>query len=137
MCGELQGEMSCFEHELGPSQFLILATDGLTDNLRDDGGGGVVPVLMRARCFDTVPSSSRECAAELPTVEEIVQFAERSAVAAAGSPAASAATGSGQAFDAAGAVTPLAAASRLTNYLQWVTASKRTEEQVFYQVSGR
>ena len=45
MCGDISGELSYFESTITTSEILILATDGLTDNLREDCMSKIVHLI--------------------------------------------------------------------------------------------
>ena len=134
MCGDISGELSCFESTITTSEILILATDGLTDNLREDCMSEIVHLLVRAPCFDEPQvrpcpwvvrqgGANGEVEGHLPTPEELMQYIHASLPNAILQP-----------LEDFSDVTSLAVTKRLTNYLSWVTGPKRDEEQRYYEV---
>ncbi len=123
MCLGVDGTVEVFTAPVTRDDLIILATDGLTDNLLEAELPALLPLIATAHFFDASPAApcptTLLAPARLPTVDDV-----RDAVASAG-------------FDDMLAVAPHTVAQRLVNYVLWVTAVARALERDFYELELR
>ncbi len=117
MCLGVDGHVWAFESELHGNEFVVLATDGLTDNVSQDEYDRIIPLLMSARAFDAPMLFDCEIITREPPERPTLAFL-RGLV--------------GSNVDPADAITCEAAARRLFNYVEWVTRSYYRQEEVYY-----
>lgn len=125
MCMGLNGAVWPFSARLEARDLLVLATDGLSDNIFTQQLDTIIPSIVRARIFDGVPVNVCDCVhgcdARLPGMADLLEI-----------------IGAGpSSMDALHTVAPEVAALRLTNYLQWVTRSIHAQEQDYYSTRKR
>jgi serine/threonine protein phosphatase PrpC len=113
----LDGHVWAFANEIGANEFAVLATDGLTDNVRHEEFDRIVPLVMSARLFDAPVAFDCESiiqeSPEPPSLSLIRKLT-------AGN------------VDACELLTCVAAARRLSNYVEWVTRIYRRQEERYY-----
>jgi hypothetical protein len=123
MCMGMDGSVSAFSTSVAPHDLVILASDGLTDNIVPGELCVIVPFLICCTYFDNDTGSYSEptmgASPHLPTFDELDRI-----------------TASTKPQDLRD-VTAEVAARRLTNYLHWVTRSVHELEQTYYSQKFR
>lgn len=120
MCIGIDGNIWPFSAEVGAEDLVVLATDGLTDNLHMPEVSSLLPLIVRAQFFDQ-RDPAVECTvvkgrkAHLPTLAEVAE-----------------AVGEGEGLDTLANVLPTTASMRLSNYIRWVTRWMYKQEQEYY-----
>ncbi len=104
-------------HETG---FVLLATDGLTDNVNEEDSSAIIPLIMSSPYFDSIPARPCETLSQpTPHLPSLVELAH----ALDGGP-------QPQALDTVSCAT---AAQRLVNYIDWITQPIQRAENQYYQ----
>ena len=118
MCMGLDGNVVAFSRPAAPNDLVVLASDGLTDNMDPAAQCEIVSLVLRAALFNAVPDTYCEAtvgpAPHLPSYAEL----ERAVVV--------------QAVDDLAGVSVATAARRLTNYVKWVTRNVYELEQTYF-----
>jgi hypothetical protein len=122
MCMGVDGPVWCFSVEVTSQEFIILATDGLTDNINLPELDRIVPLLMRASLFDViVPFDCDDLLKEepqKPTYSSLLLLTKGN-------------------LDALSDVSCQTAARRLFHYLEWVTRLHFNMEERYYKASRK
>eukprot|EP00047_Mylnosiga_fluctuans_P005984 m.244048 g.244048 ORF g.244048 m.244048 type:complete len:384 (-) comp14376_c0_seq1:352-1503(-) len=122
MCFGVDGPVWCFSHEVHADEFIVLATDGLTDNIVHDELDRIVPLIMRCSIFDTiVPFECEEIFKSPPERPGYLYMVKISK----------------DALEPLSAVTCDNASRRLFHYVEWVTRFDFNMEEQFYMLSIR
>lgn len=117
MCLGLDGQVWSFANEVSAHEFVVLATDGLTDNVLHEDFDRLIPLLMAARLFDTQVGFDCEYIIKEPPEAPTYAFLRK---LVAGN------------MDTAEHITCEAAARRLFNYVEWVTRIYHRQEEIYY-----
>ena len=127
MCMGLDGTTVGFDHHvpLDADVLLLLCTDGLTDNVHPDAFTNLIPYVMECSAFDSPRDGrSQHQMNGLPSsVQQLREWLQQD-----GAP--------GEQQQRAARATPAMAASRLINYVRWVTSACAQEESSYYQLLG-
>eukprot|EP00048_Salpingoeca_helianthica_P003412 m.67139 g.67139 ORF g.67139 m.67139 type:complete len:377 (-) comp12691_c0_seq2:40-1170(-) len=117
MCLGLDGQVWSFANEVAANEFVVLATDGLTDNILHEDFDRVVPLIMAAQLFDSIVAFDCEYILKEPPEAPTYAFLRKLT--------------SGH-VDPPGDITCEAAARRLFNYVEWVTRIYHRQEEAYY-----
>lgn len=124
MCVGVQGKACVFSVPYPAKSMVVLATDGLTDNIHAPDLLAIVALVVRAAFFDTVPEDGcqlvRGAEAHLPTLAELQAL-----------------VGSAPLQASMSEVRCSQAVARLSNYVMWVTEYLRNQEQEYYLAEHR
>lgn len=116
MCIGVDGEIWNFSEPVDQGDLILLATDGLTDNVHATELAAVIPLILRAKAFDTMVAEACPFVlgeeAHLPGQFELEQLFTD--------------------LDDFADVTCEAAAVRLSHYVQWITRPLYDQEQDYY-----
>eukprot|EP00042_Codosiga_hollandica_P027387 m.136181 g.136181 ORF g.136181 m.136181 type:complete len:390 (-) comp52469_c0_seq1:259-1428(-) len=118
LCQGILGEISYFSRKVQPQDFILLATDGLTDNIDTGDFHAIIPFIMASPAFDVIPAVRCESVwlklnAHLPTLAELRKLFDTPA-------------------DDLSDVSCVQAVLRLTNYQKWVTIEATEEENAYF-----
>jgi hypothetical protein len=111
----VQGSVTAFARTVTPRDLIVLATDGLTDNVLRSDMGRILPLIICSSLFQT-PTEKQYPArySRLPTYKDIAALCH------------------GFTMQSLLQVSPANAVRRITNYLRWVTRSLYKQEQQYY-----
>lgn len=109
----IDGEVSCFEKKVKDNDLVIVASDGLLDNIDEKEIGNQIPLIIRNSIFDNeieedCPWTKKENPHRV-TTSELKGLGEKP-------------------LEELSSITPEVASKRLENYLMWVTKKQRVEK---------
>lgn len=119
MCLGISGEVTSFSFPCEPDDFIVLTSDGLVDNIAHGHLDSVIPLIVCSVFFDEAPDSY--CPTTRDGTNPRLPLPEDLESAIAGYPRQQLAD-----------VTCSVAATRLTNYVVWVTRFIYEVEQTYY-----
>ena len=120
MCIGVDGTVSSFTARAQSQDIIILATDGLTDNLDEVTGHQVITLVIRMPFFDVLPGTQSDAIigtkSRFPAAAEIQKIP-------------------GAVIEDILTVTPVQVVRRLGNYVKWVTLPKYHNEQSYFKAT--
>ena len=111
----VQGSVTAFMRVVTPRDLVLLATDGLTDNVLRCDMGRILPLIVRSTFFQSAVEKQYPARhSRLPTYRDLAALCQDSPL------------------QSLLQVSPANAVRRITNYLHWVTRSLYKQEQRYY-----
>lgn len=119
MCMGLDGQVWAFANELRPTDLVILATDGLTDNVLVEDFERLIPLVMSAHLFNSKVPFDCEPLKHNPPEMPSIPYLRRLV---------------GGNCDRMIEISCEAGAQRLFYYVEWVTRGYRAQEEKYYSL---